>query len=794
MRRPLRLVALLAVAASLLAAGGAALFVLRVRSSGLPQRAGAVRGPGLAASVEVRWDRWGVPHVRAQRMLDLAWAVGWLHANDRLGQMDVARRAVAGRLSEVFGPPALDVDREHRILRLRRVAEVQWEAAGAEAREWLLAYAAGVNAWIQQRGADLPPQFRLLGYRPEPWTPVDSLSVVAMLYRGLSFVSGRPEELRYVWLRDLGLEPARELAGLPDLEVPEEILRRAEEERERRRAETSAAGGAAGGPVPDPASGGGSNNWALGASRTSSGAPIVANDPHLGFALPGIWYQVHLEAPGFQVAGVTLPGLPGVVIGQTEHLAWALTNNMLDDHDIYFEELDAAGERVRRGEAWVPLERGRSVIEVRGGEPVELELLATDRGPLLPADEKLGLPPRSLSWVAYWPSDPVLPFQRLQRATRVDELTALLDEYAGPAQNLVAADRDGGLLWTVLGRVPERRGWDGRMPAPGWDPRFGWDGLRPRPLNPTVLRPPDDLLVTANQDNVPPDFPLPHSQDPDGPFRARRIHELLLASTGWTAADAAAVQTDVKDLYADRILHLLGLEQPAPAPPDPAARALAAWDRRMEARGASALWVLFERELQRGIFADEERRHHLPEFPIIFQRNRLEALLARRMSETWFDDVETEAVEDRQTIVNGALARAWELGARRFGGDLARWDYRDLHTLTLEHPLSRAPIIGGWFRRGPIPVPGSATTVAAFGGPWDGDRLPVRWGPSMRFVADLADPDCSLWVLPAGQSGHPADPHYDDQTEDYLAGRMHPVLWSEAAVAAGTGEVLVLQP
>ncbi|TAH37452.1 MAG: penicillin acylase family protein [Planctomycetota bacterium] len=800
MRRRLpRLVLVLAVLL-LAAVVVAALLYLRVRHSGRPQRSGAAQVPGLSAAVEVRWDRWGVPHLLASRSLDLSYAIGWLHANDRLSQMDLVRRAVSGRLSEIFGPRALDADRENRRLRLRQVAETMRSSLSPEAAEWLEAYAAGVNAWIRQRGGDLPPHFRLLRYRPEPWTPADSLSVVAIMCKGLSFVSGHPEEHRYIWLRELGEARARALIGDPQVHIPEDIAQLAAAERGKTRTPQGAAGPRQSNPLILGSEGGqdagGSNNWVVGVSRSATGAPIVANDPHLGYGLPGVWYAVQMRSPTLEVAGVTLPGLPGVVIGQTAVLAWGLTNNMLDDHDEFFEELDPSGTRVRRGDQWLALEETTELIPVRGSDAVPLRLRSTDRGPLFEADETLGLPARSFTWTAYYRSDPITPYLRLAQARTLEEVPAALEGFVGPAQNLVVGHRDGGLLYTVFGQAPERTQGDGRLPMPGWDSAYGWSGLRARARNPAILRPSDDLLVTANQDTVPPDFPLPHTLDHDGPFRADRIRQMLLARSDWTVADMAAVQTDVEDLYARRILELL---QPlGELTADPGLRppwdALRTWNRRMEVQGASALFVLFERELQRRSFADEEQRLGLPRFPSIFTRNRLEGLLAGSLDESWFDDVNTAAVEDRAAIVRAALQAAWLQGSQRWGDDVAEWSYGAIHPWILDNPMSAAPVCGRWFRRGPVPVPGGSTTVCAFGGDWAGDRLPVAWGPSMRFIADTSNPDRSLFILPAGQSGHPADDHYDDQMQDFLAGRSHPLLWSEAAIADGTVTTLRLTP
>ncbi len=789
MRRRLLLAAALLVALVAVAAAAAGWWWSH---GGAPQRSGRATLPGLAAAVDVRWDARGVPYVRARSVEDLAAALGWLHANDRLTQMELGRRLAAGRLAELVGARAVATDRAQRTLRLRPAAERLWHGAGAESRRWLAAYARGVNAWLAARGGDLPPGLRLLagpGFRPEPWSPVDSLSFVFLMGEDLSFWAGRPEEERFLWLRELGPERTRDLLG-GDPFVPPEILALAREQGPWR-------GPAAAPPAGSP----GSNNWALGPGRTASGAPVVANDPHLPLRLPGTWYQASLRAPGYAAAGMTLPGLPGVVIGRGREVAWGLTNVMLDDHDLFFERVEAApggGERVRRGDGWAPVTVERETIRVRGAAPVEVELRRTDRGPLLPADELRDLPPRSLAWTLYAPGDPLSAFLALARAPGLAAVARSIGGYAGPAQNLVVADRDGGILWTVLGRVPERARGDGRLPSPGWVPAYGWRGLRDRAANPARVSPPEGLLVTANDRVAPRSYPFPLTAEYDTPHRARRIRQLLTAGGPWRVGDLPAVQGDVVSLYAREVV--AGL--PAAAADEPAAarrarRLLAGWDGTMASRDAAgaplpaaALFAFLERRLREGIFGDEAAAHHLAP---LADRERLLRALAGDLDPAWFDDVSTPRRETAAEVAGRALAAAWGDAVARWGEDSAHWDYEAIHTLTLRHPLGTAPLVGRLFDRGPFPVPGSATTVDAAGGRWRDGVLEVTYGPSMRWATDLGRPDATYAVLPAGQSGHPFDPHYDDQIDAYRRGAVFPFPWSDAAIDAVTVSRLSLE-
>jgi penicillin amidase len=766
----------------------------RWSGSGAPLREGTVALAGLEAPVTVRWDRWAVPMVEAESGRDAAFALGWIHANDRLTQMELGRRAAAGRLAEVAGRPALPMDLNARQLRLRDAAETLWANAGDEARLWLEAYAAGVNSWIGARTAadDLPPGLRLLGVEPEPWHPVDSLGFAVLMARDLSFWAGRPEEERLRWLDAFGEARTWELIEPLDESDRPEIEARSEDASESpsppgRGPDPSTGEGGEGAGAPSEDGPLGSNNWILGGSWTASGAPLLANDPHLPLRLPGTWYQVLLRAPEYEVMGMTIPGLPGVVIGRNGHLAWALTNTMLDDHDLFLEEVDDSGTRVRRGEGWVEITTEMVEIPIKGEAPHPLTLRSTDHGPLLEAQD--GLPARSLAWTAYLPADPLGGFLGLARATTTEAAQAAVASYAVPSQNLVVAAADGPLRYVMLGRAPQRRTDDGRLALPAADPAHGWDGLAPVADNLVIVDPDEDLLITANHDVRPEGWEGTLIADFDTSHRAERIHQRLTVRHDWRPEDFAAVLDDVVSLYALDIVEALAGEYEGEAAE--AFALLSRWDGAMEATGPAALFALFERELRQRAFGDEARHHGLAPFD---SRDRILGLLQGQLDPAWFDDVTTEGVEDRATLIAAALQTAWQQAETRWGKDPTTWSYGDLHPLHLRHPLGGVPLLGRFYNRGPWPQPGSATTVAAFGGGWRGEQAPVHYGPSMRWVTDAADADQTLAVLPGGQSGHPFDPHYDDQLPLYRSGQLRAVAWTPEAVEAATLKTLTLQP
>jgi len=765
---------LVALALAALVAGAPFAWLAR---GGRAQRAGSAEIAGLGAAVEVSFDASGVPSIRAASAVDAMAALGWLHANDRLFQMELTRRAASGRLAEIFGERALAFDLRVRKLAFGTAAERLLAAASPETQRLLAAYADGVNAWLAARGGDLPPEFRLLRRRPEPWRPADSVGVISVMARSLSPIVDPPENELFVLLAAFGPDKARQLAVDGRATIFDEIAETARSTPRRTAPVAARAEGA----------GLGSNNWAVGGSRSAGGTPLLANDPHLGLALPNVWYQVRVAAPDYDVAGMSFPGAPAVALGRGPRVAWACTNLYLDDVDVFVERLDESGTKVRRGDGWQPIESHREVVRV-GEREVPVEVKSTDRGAFLDADPERGLPARSVSWTGYQPADQLAAFVALARAGSASEVPAATAPFVFPAQNLVAATADGHILWTPLGRGPRRFGWDGRFPAPGWRADVGWDGLIPAAENPVLLDPDSGEIATANS-LLPIERPAWFGEDFDTPHRRDRIRELLAGRRDWTVAALASLETDDVSRWAREVV--AALDERFAGEAAAAAAALRAWNGEMARRGPAALFALFERELLRDTFDDEAERAGVPRFAT---RKRLSALLAGALDPVWFDDVATAEVEDRHAILERALAAAWRKGEERWGTEIASWPYGEIHRVVFDHPLGGVPLVGRWFDRGPYELPGSSTTILAFGGPWRGEAIDVTYGPSMRFVTDAADPESSVAILPGGQAGHPADPHYADQLDDYLAGRFRPIAWSAEAIDRVAVSRLRLEP
>jgi penicillin amidase len=788
-RRWLRLVLLVLA----LAVVGAGVFLTLLARSGRPQRSGDATLAGLTAPVTVRFDRWGTPSVWAQSGADLAEALGWLHANDRMFQMELGRRSIAGRLSEVFGRRALEFDSTTRQLGFRRRAEALAESASPETRAWLDAYARGVNAWIEARRDDLPPELELLGVEPEPWTPADSIGFIFYMARSLSPVD-EPEELEaFRLLGAFGTDTARALVGRPGAQVSEEIATLARDLGSVRR------------PLGERAEGAdlGSNNWAVSPERTANRHALVANDPHLGLGLPPLWFSARLHSPDYDASGVTIPGTPAVVLGRGPHVAWAFTNLYVDDLDVFVEQPDDSGTKVRRGDGWAELTVVREIVRVKGEADVVVLARSSDRGPVLAADPANGLPARSLTWTGSYPADQLAAFLALARARSVRDLPAAIEPFVFPAQNLVAADAAGSIAWMPIGRAPRREGGDGRFPAPAWRSEIRWNGLHEAAENPLLVDPPGGAVATANS-FLPVEQPAWFEGVFDTPYRADRARELLRGKTDWSLDSLARMQVDDTSLWARELVRHLSASLPAEFSKGSgdANRALALlvpWTGAMAHAdaGPAALFVLVERELQRAVFEDEANRSGVPRFGT---RGRLHRLFAGELSADFFDDVTTREIETRGGVVERALGSAWQEAKRRFGDDPAAWSYPRIHRLTFNHPLGSIPLIGRFLDRGPFEVEGSQTTLLAFGGPWRGqgppstDEIDVTYGPSMRLLQDAADPDASLLVQPTGQSGHPFDPHYDDQLPLFLDGRTRSLPWSDDRVDAAAVSRLTLRP
>ena len=749
---------------------------MRAAASRLPER-GSVRQviAGCPARVEVSLDRRGIPHVKSESEAALWFSLGYLHARERFFQMELARRSGAGRLAELVGEAALSDDRKVRTLQIAASARRQSTMLSAEERRIFEAYAAGINAALDRYGTWIAPEIWLVGVDPEPWRVEDSLTIGLMLQLDLSWAMG--EELkRAIELARLGRERAVDLWGWAPEQARAWIPPGDGVSYPRRDYE----------PITPPMGAYGSNSWAVSAGRSASDRPLLANDPHFGVQLPGTFFAVHLQGPRTHVAGASIAGIPGVVIGHTDDAAWGLTLAMVDDQDLFVVTLDDAGSRELIDGRWRPLRTVTENIVVRWQEdPVLLKVRLSRHGPLVREQRGETL---ALSWTGLQGPSVASAILAMNRARTVRQVAAAWDRVPGPAMNLVAADSDGRILHQVVGWVPDRGTGAGRLPSPGSDSSWAWSGFRPIAAEARV-NPASGFVATANHDFFSEgDFPerdrFPGEFAP--PWRVRRIRRALAARSDWTVEDFAELQGDVVSGRAIAVLRQLRPELDRRR--SPSADELMAWDARMDVSSCAAtLYSSFMLELERAVAGDEARRDGLDWNPL--GPERLLRLLAGGIDESWWNDVGASGTQTRTQILDRVLAELDTEGARpRWGG---------VHQVSFDHPLARIPIIGervsaSW-SRGPFAVSGDGVTINAQA--WN-ERHPfaVTSIPAMRFVTEVGNWDNTVLVLPVGQSGRPWSTHYSDQISSWM--RLEPVRFpfSREAVEGSVAARLELLP
>ncbi|MET0554773.1 MAG: penicillin acylase family protein [Vicinamibacteria bacterium] len=760
------------VAAGLLAVTAAGGSYWRWSRAALPVVDGRQPLPGLAGDVTVRRDAYGVPHIRASSVPDLMRAQGYVTAQDRLWQMDVLRRRALGELAEAFGEGLLPADREMRTLGLNRAAREAERLLPPDVAEAMDAYAAGVDAYIQAH--PLPLEFRLLRYRPRPWTRVDTLAVGKLLARDLA--GGWEQEVYRALYSDR--LPADVQAVLYPTRFPDDRILFGHD-----------------GPAPPGAgeeTARGSNNWVVSGAHTASGKPLLANDPHLGLGVPSIWAAVHLQAPDFDVAGVTLPGAPGVVIGRNRHIAWGCTNVHDDAVDLYAEERDPARpDFFRAGGGWERATVVDEVIRVRtsalgsGLRDVRHPVTITRHGPLVEIHGRL--------WALRWPgierSLELTAFLRLDRARNWDEFKGALETYPGPSQNFAYADVEGHIGWYSAGHLPIRASGDGSRPYPGATEEGTWSGFVPFGELPHVVDPPSGRIVTANNRLVGTDYPYVVTRGGIAPWRASAIWDGLEAREGWTADAFAALQSERLSKphreLADA-LRAAARRHAGDAGWDAVARDLGAWDGRLEAgsREAALVTAAFRALGERAILP---RVAGLPNADRLARRVAAVQVLVRERPASFLPKGDADW--------DATLLAAWQEGERRLtaqlGADRAQWRYGRTNVMAVRHLLSRAvPGIGALLDPAPREMGSAMPSPNVLQVLPDGQVE----GPSMRFIANLADPDDTRLTNFMGQSGHPASPHYGDQLEPWV--RVEPIKlpMSEEAVARATVHTLTLTP
>ena len=803
MRRFLRIFALLAALAVLILTAG--YVVLR---QSLPRTEGEIRLAGLSGPVEILRDRYGIPHIYAQNAADASFALGYVHAQDRLWQMEMSRRIAAGRLSEVVGAGGLDTDRFLRAIGVRRSAEASLQRLDDDTRRQLEAYAAGVNAFIAS-GPVLPPEFWLTGVKPEPWTPADSVAWTKMMAWDLGG-NFRSELLRMHLAKTLPMARIQEILPPYPGEAPPALpdLKELYAPLEREAVRLADARPAHAGLAPEILAsndGLGSNNWVVSGARSASGKPLLANDPHLGLSAPPVWYFAHIDAPGMRVIGATLPGVPGVILGRNERIAWGFTNTGPDVQDLYLEKLDNSGGYVSP-DGSRPFQVVDEVIRVKGAEAERLRVRISRHGPVISDVLRAALDetPRgyvmAFAWTGLAEDDrTVQAALKFARARDWDGFLAGARDINAPQQNVVYADVDGNIGFVAAGRVPRRKpanDLQGMAPAPGWLDKYDWDGYLPFEQLPRLFNPASGSVVTANHRITPPGYPYFISSEWQPPYRADRIQQLLDAAPKHTVESFARIQADVVSLAIRELLPNLLATRPRSERAKKALELLGKWDGAMkgdskEALIANAWW----RELTRALYADE--------LGSVFAANWLHrpVFLARVLSGDpgavrWCDDVRTPAQETCEEQLSQSLEAALADLEKRYGPDMAQWRWDTAHVARHEHrPFGRVPLLARFFDIR-VPTPGDTFTVDVGRNNMFDDAEPFanRHAPSLRAIYDLSNLENSLYIHSGGQSGNLLSDHYRAFTEAWAKNEYIPMRMDRSTLDKEAHRTLKLLP
>ncbi len=854
MNAKMKAVVFLSAAVLVLAANGCAIITRRA----FPKTTGSVTLQGIQAPVEVRRDRYGVPHIYAQSAEDLLFAQGYVHAQDRFWQMEFQRRVAAGRLSELFGKKLLETDIFLRTLGFQHVAEQEYRLLDPEAKRFLDCYVAGVNAYIRGRKPGrISVEYALLklrgtDFQVEEWKPTDSLTWAKMMAWDLD-QNLDMERLLLEVVRTAGLEGARRFFApyrpdMPTVLSGEEVGL----EPSARLAEVALS------LYAGRDSGVGSNSWVLSGERTESGKPILANDTHLHVQMPSIWYEVGLHTvdrngnpvesrDALNVRGFSFPGHPLVVIGHNPRIAWGITDFPDDSQDLYTERINPlAPDQYWQDGAWREMEIIPERIDIQGQkEPFVHLVRRTSHGPVISdrggykALESFGYsgpvgPPEgvelttvSLRWNALLPGKLLRALIDLDRAGSFQEFRKALSAWSCPVQNIIYADVEGNIGYQVAGLVPVRARGEGEMPVPGWTGEYQWTGFVPFDALPHVLNPAKGYIVSANNPAVGPGYPYFLGMASSYGYRARRIVEMIEAQRdGISVEEVRTMQADTYDQAAWEIVRRLeGLDLQAGQPPEilrekepvgrkarkkreklarqveealePARRSLLDWDCRMEMDSSeAALYGYFFLSLLEETFRDQYPYQRWGKISEGRSQNALFYLL-QDPANPWWDDVRTpELHEKRDDILARAFRKGLERGIEKLGADLHKWKWGKVH-----HTEFRNATLGESGIKlienifNRGPVATPGSSTTVTVARWDREKpFDVYHIPAMRQIIDLGDLDAALSMHVPGQSGHAGHRHYDDLIDPWRHVEYHPMIWSRDQVEANQKGKLVLKP
>ncbi len=762
------------------------LFVSVYTSRSLPKTSGTITLEGLVDEVEVIRDSSGVPHIKASNEQDLYMAQGYIQAQDRLFQMDLSRRQASGRLSEVVGEQAVDRDKFFRTLGLRRAAEASVDIHSEQAINVLNWYAEGVNQFIEEakNSGKLPVEFTLLGYEPEKWTPIDSLTIGKYMafdlgghWQGQAFrlwaLENLPEDKALDVFPSYPEEAPTILSYLDEIDIPVE------------KAFASAI-------IPPEFNG--SNNWVVSGDKTASGKPILADDPHLALNTPSIWYQMHLQAPEVNVSGVIFSGIPGIILGHNEQIAWGVTNTGPDVQDLYIEKQnpDEPTEFLYDGK-WEKATVIDEPIKVKGSETIPYEVMVTRHGPVISefAYEQDNQHLLSLQWTALEPSLELQAVMEMNKAKTWDEFETALADFHVPTQNFVFASQDGTIAYKANGKIPIRKKGDGLLPVPGWDSSYGWDGYIPYDELPRIVNPTEGFVATANNKVIGDDYPYHISHHWAQPYRFMRISEVLQENDNITVEDMQALQMDQINLHAREFVPIMIdalSNQELSNDEEQIVELLFNWETYKDDKDLAAPLVFhtWMNKISTKLFEEDISEEAMNLFA--GKQSVVDELIRKASSGTespWFKE---QGGFDK--YMKMTFSQTIEELKETYGEDSTQWKWGDYHQVYFAHPLSSASeFIKPFFNQvDPVPVGGSRVTVQAAS--YNAEGI-TNHGASWRFVIDTSNMTEGYHIVGPGQSGHFKSKWYDDQTDDWVEGTYHKTNIKEQAK---TDDTLTLIP
>lgn len=787
------LAAIAIIVAIVLLAG--VIIVPALRKSGLPELNGEKSIAGLTADVKVIRDERGVPHIYASNEHDLYFMTGYITAQERLWQMDMVRHATQGRLSELFKRDMFDTDLFLRALGMPEKSQMVLDREDPAILATLQAYADGVNAWIGESGKKLPPEFRILGYEPEPWTMVDITNIIGFIGWDLASSNLSNEISNYRLGRKLGPEKAAELIAdwsmvdevvFPEFRLDEKLLDSAM---------------AAIGSMKELEELGivtlsGSNNWAVSGSRSETGKPILANDMHLGLNVPGFWMQVHQVIPGkLNVTGVIFPGEPFIVAGHNDRIAWGMTNLGVDDIDLFMETVDSTGKNYLHKGEWRPMKEVEHTLKMGDDSSQTRVIRYTHHGPVISGMQGIDDAVLTMRWSGYDYSDEIKAVYLLNRAGNWEEFRAALSNFRAISQNFAYADVDGNIGLNTGGGVPFRKG-TGLLPRRGDTDEYEWKGYVPFELLPSSFNPEEGFVSSANQRTVDETYPFYISGDFSMPFRIMRIREMAAEKEVLGIEDFRRMITDNHSAYAAMLTPVILSGAEAITGPDEAEIAaieeLRRWDYAMDASLiAPSLFEFIRIELARHLLKDE--LDDLYGSALGRQHDFYIYSMLREGPDGWVDNINTPEKESMEMIIAQSIRSAIDTLEVRYGGYGPGWQWGNIHTLTLEHPLGAVRILDRLLRLNSrtYGVGGSYHTVEPYS---FRDNFRTNHGASERHIFNTADWDQSLTVIPTGTSGIPGSPFYLSQTETYVNNGFYAEPFSDAAVDAAKKHEMIFRP